>query len=313
MRIVELQEEYLNGKIEKKLYWRLMRENVFHTLPELQELLAKSKDCRRIEINKEGVILEKESGLKLYFVFSDSISRAEVDLLNGEDPELNEINAVSEMLGDDCKVILDIGANVGLFSLELYQKFKTADYYMFEPIPSTFSRMKKTLEINVIEADRFHPINKGMSNETGSFDFYLPGTCEAASLEPIDDVFYAQKADEFGNYTGKTDQDVVKCQVDTIDDFVANNRIDRVDFIKIDVEGNEKNVILGGAETIKKYHPVMYVELLRKHAKRFGYHPNEVVKYLKNIGYKCYSLENGEIREVDEIDSSTRATNFIFK
>ena len=64
--------------------------------------------------------------------------------------------------------------------------------------------------------------------------------------------------------------------MDTIDHFIEEEGITNVDFIKIDVEGNEKAVLEGAYVTIKKERPLIYCELLRKHAKRFGYHPNEV-------------------------------------
>ena len=115
-----------------------------------------------------------------------------------------------------------------------------------------------------------------------------------------------------GHYTGVKKMDKVECKVTTLDDYVAENNIARVNFIKIDVEGNEKNVLLGGREVLKKYHPVVYCEMLRKHAARFGYHPNEIIEYMKSLDYKCYTLHDGRLIPFTEMTEDTVETNFFF-
>lgn len=64
---------------------------------------------------------------------------------------------------------------------------------------------------------------------------------------------------------------------------------------------------------LNKFHPLIYCELLRIHAARFGYHPNEVIEYMKNFDYKCYTLKDNKLTQIDEIDEETVETNFIFK
>lgn len=55
----------------------------------------------------------------------------------------------------------------------------------------------------------------------------------------------------------------------------------------MDVEGNEKFALFGAEKTLSEYNPLIYCELLRTHASRFGYHPNDVIDYLKKFDYKC--------------------------
>ena len=104
----------------------------------------------------------------------------------------------------------------------------------------------------------------------------------------------------------------VACQLTTLDSFVKENGIDKIDFIKIDVEGNEKFVLEGGKETLEKYRPLVYTELLRKHAKRFGYHPNDVIDFMKRFDYACFAIREGSLTEVDRIEETTEETNFFF-
>jgi hypothetical protein len=53
--------------------------------------------------------------------------------------------------------------------------------------------------------------------------------------------------------------------------------------IKADVEGAELLVVQGGLQTIAKYRPLIFLELLRKRSKPFGYHPNDVIQLLASI------------------------------
>ena len=88
--------------------------------------------------------------------------------------------------------------------------------------------------------------------------------------------------------------------------------IDNISFIKIDVEGNELKVLKGAIETIVENRPLVYCELLRKHAKRFGYQPNEVIELMYKYGYICKTMCGGELTRIDEITEKTAETNFFF-
>lgn len=63
-----------------------------------------------------------------------------------------------------------------------------------------------------------------------------------------------------------------------MDDWNKENNI-YPDFIKCDVEGAELLVLKGGEETLKSKKPVIFIELIRKWAQKFNYHPNEVIKF----------------------------------
>ena len=313
MRMKELQDAYCKGIIDKKLYWTIMRENYTHVLPQLQEILKNHEECAGISITAEGVILEKKTGVKLLFDFSQAMCRAEIDLVNPVDPEHFDMLMINRLIDENgCKVALDIGANNGMFSLEIINEHPDMELHLFEPVPTTFENLLKTLSINNADTDRLHPNCLGMSDKKGTFDFYLPGESEAASLRPVTDEFYCKRADEFGKYTGSLELEKVKCQVSTVDDYVTEKSLDRIDLIKIDVEGNEKFVLEGAEKTLGKFHPIVYSELLRKHAAKFGYHPNDVIAFMAEHGYRCFTVRGEALEEVPIIDEETAETNFVF-
>lgn len=148
------------------------------------------------------------------------------------------------------------------------------------------------------------PINAGLYDHDGEGAIFVPGSSEASSLQPVDDGFYMSEKNE-----GQTKQ---SCLIKTMDTCVKELGIDRIDFIKCDVEGAEKMVFIGAQQVLCEYKPVVYTEMLRKHAKRFGYHPNEIISLFKKFDYACYREESGKLIPFSEMDDNTEETNFFF-
>ena len=252
MKMIEWQKIFMQGGIQKKPYWTLMRESYTHVLPEIQALLANNSDCKSVTITADACILEKKNGVKMFFNFTETMCRAEAELVMGEDYEKEGMDFINRYLDKrECKTVLDIGANVGMFSLDLLCNHKNIVYHAFEPIPTTFARLNDTAKLNDVDPNHYITHNIGFSNKKGSFDFYLPAQSTAASLQPVNDEFYMRHSDEMGEYTGETDIHKVVCSVDTVDSFVEEHDIRDIGFIKIDVEGNEKFVLEGMGGGIK--------------------------------------------------------------
>ena len=315
IKLSELREHYLNGEINKKLYWQIARENYTFVLPQIREVLCDNPEVDEILIRKDGVIITKKSGVRIYLDFSQSISRGEADLILEGDPEKEDIDYIINYLKNikSSNSVLDIGANAGVFSLELICSNDYSKFILFEPIPNTFEWLKRNAYLNNVDDERFMPFNIGLSDKKGQFEFFVPASNEAASLVENDDAFYRKKANELGNYTGDNSIDKVVCEVDTVDNVVKSKNINNISFIKIDVEGNEKFVLLGAKETLISEKPLVYCELLRKHSSRFGYHPNEVIDYMDNLGYSCFTLKDGYRKLVSSINDDTLETNFFFE
>lgn len=104
----------------------------------------------------------------------------------------------------------------------------------------------------------------------------------------------------------------VKCPVKKLDDVFPSLGIDRLDLIKCDVEGAEKMVFEGGIDTIKKYRPIVFTEMLRKWAKKYSYHPNDVIELFTNMGYICYVLRQGRPQKIERVTEETVETNYLF-
>ena len=299
---MELFEE---GKLDRRIYWQLSRERLLPLL-EYQELLTKHNNDMAIKIDKTGIMLVSAGG-ELYFNFSQPVCRAESVLLASENEHWDFVYKLLPTNG----TFFDIGANVGWFSLNLHHVCPKAEIYAFEPVRTTFEEMEKNLILNGT-MKLIHAINIGFYNQAGQQHFFVPAENEAASLRANEDPFYSQQGN-IGQKEIKSELKEIVCDIDTIDEFVRSKNIKNVDFIKCDVEGAEKMTFEGGSKVLSEYQPIVYTEMLRKHAKRFGYHPNDIICMFEKWGYQCYQLvDDSRLELFESMDNDTTETNFFF-
>jgi hypothetical protein len=80
----------------------------------------------------------------------------------------------------------------------------------------------------------------------------------------------------------------------------------------MDVEGFELSVLKGSLESIERFKPTIFIELLRKWMKPFGDHPQDVIDLLSPIGYLCFAIGDNILTKITKIDDDTIENNFIF-
>ncbi|MBO0840061.1 MAG: FkbM family methyltransferase [Sciscionella sp.] len=103
----------------------------------------------------------------------------------------------------------------------------------------------------------------------------------------------------------------VQVPTETLDDFCAEHGVDRLDFVKADVEGGELRLLHGGARTIKRCRPTLLLELEDRHTARFGYPASAAVDWLAEHGYRMSLWRNGSWQPVDRITPQYR--NYLFR
>lgn len=136
-------------------------------------------------------------------------------------------------------VVFDVGANEGNWSLEVLEKNPTVKIFAFEPSPKTFSVLSSRLS----KYDDVTPYNFGIGSINGKlslYDYAQENGSRHASL--FKDVIVEQHESN----------QVVEYQVDmiTIDDFMKQNDIHFIDFLKVDTEGYEMECLNGAKEAI---------------------------------------------------------------
>lgn len=247
-------------------------------------------------ISKDGVILncpEGDVGVLAQWLILSEYESAEYRIMS---KIISHLSKNRRTMGSST-VFLDIGANVGWYSLLFSKLIDNIDIHSFEPGEMTYKQFLINIELN--KAEHITPNNIGLADHKGMRDFYVCDNMLAASS------------------LGDTLQDVKKTKYsyyfDTLDNYCLQKGI-FPDYIKCDVEGAELLVIKGGIETLSERKPVLMVELLRKWCKCFSYHPNDVITLLKgeDMGYSCYVSDGDRLSCLQVITEDTEETNFFF-
>ena len=180
----------------------------------------------------------------------------------------------------DSWTCLDVGANVGAVTLALAKYAGPGGkVYAFEPGPPNQQRLRRNLALNPALAARTEVLACGVGDRPG-------------------ELWWAEEAGNPGNAL-LSDKGTHKIQVITLDAFLGERPLDRVDFVKIDVEGMELQVMHGARELLRKFHPALYFETLPRYVNsERGASFAEIRNLLAGeLGYELYRLTNtGEPR-----------------
>jgi len=134
-------------------------------------------------------------------------------------------------------IVFDCGANIGSFSALALSKGGIV--HAFEPIPKIFSLLNHYLRH--YDQNNIYINNVGLSNKIDVIDFYIDNTNLNGCIE----------------YFDKWEK--LQCPIITIDEYVAKNGLEKIDFIKADVEGVERDLLNGAINSIKKYKPKLSI------------------------------------------------------
>ncbi len=158
---------------------------------------------------------------------------------SGEEYVVNTL--LTKILKRDPITIFDIGANIGDYAKMLRAKFPVAEIYCFEPGPEAFVRLAaSSKELNM------HLQNLAVGSSNGTITLVKSshdddGAMLTAYRDAISDVF---------TFAGDPNESIV-CEMVCLDDFCLN-RLSMIDFLKIDVEGHELEVLKGAAKMISE-------------------------------------------------------------
>jgi FkbM family methyltransferase len=162
-----------------------------------------------------------------------SIACEVLSILSDEGPYENEYVKLRK---DD--IVIDAGANLGLFSLLCSQK-DVKIIYAFEPQNAVTELLKSNILLNNL-TDLIKIVGLGLSDRNDNYHLSHSGTGHSAASIVI------KRNDE-------NDTEIISCV--TLDSWVRENGVSQIDFIKADIEGAERQMLAGATEILKKYGP----------------------------------------------------------
>ena len=192
--------------------------------------------------------------------------------------------------------VFDVGANVGLITIPLayYLRDSGGTVVAFEPVKTNFDRLVDTIHINQLDAI-VKPFNIALGDEEGEIEMALETRNILHKGVTTGNAVIHKGMEDSSRYTLST------ARIARLDTFVAENKIKRVDFIKVDIEGAELLFLRGGAKFLQEQRPVIYGEFNFPMMPRLDHTFLDVAKLIQPWGYKIFAfadrLEPVEILE----------------
>jgi len=199
--------------------------------------------------------------------------------------EFNEMRFLHKFLKDDMTFV-DVGANQGEFSLFASKRVTNGLVLAFEPMSFFYDRLVDNVELNGMNNVRCFRL--GLSDYNGEVPIYFNND-NASNHEGLASIFpIAQTAG---------DKETIRLA--TLDEVATRESIERIDFIKVDVEGSEWAVLRGAEQVLKRFHPALMIELNEQTALKAGYKVQEMVSWLESRGYKPYQMVKKGLQPLD--------------
>ena len=183
--------------------------------------------------------------------------------------DIHDVRALLGGIGPDT-VFFDVGSYFGYYAL--LAAARGARVFAFEPDAGNYELLRQHQAMN--RFDRLKTFRRALSDAPGIVRFAL------ASGENRGRGRIARDAD-----AGLPAEEV---EATTLDAFAAEVALERLDALKLDVEGAELKVLAGGAATLRRFRPLLLVEINRPCLARFGHDESDLVRALEALGYRLH-------------------------
>jgi FkbM family methyltransferase len=188
--------------------------------------------------------------------------------------EAGEVRFLESVIRPGMKVI-DVGANIGITSVTIARKIgKDGKLYSFEPVPEYFRVLQQNLYSNQIENAEAFPL--ALSDRTGETEFYLK--------ELSSGIVFEKEAKK------------TRVSTVTIDSFLQQHEVERIDLINMDCEGSELSVLRGAKQTLRKNKVSIFCEIHHDFLKQLGQSIGDVVKYLQSLEFQVQSVSLDDLK-----------------
>lgn len=194
-------------------------------------------------------------------------------------------------------VFLDIGANIGLMSLNVLSEYPNARVYAFEPGTHQNSLFKKTIISNQLNGS-IYLYDVALSNKTGVATF-ASHESQHVSGDGFLDTGRAGKSSN------------VSVQTQTLDNWWEANNNPSINALKVDTEGSELWVLQGAKAVIKTCAPDIFLEINPKNLRPYPHTSEDVYYWLNENGYSLYDLEGNLVNTCEDLNKKKGSDLFL--
>jgi len=158
---------------------------------------------------------------------------------SGEEFCIDYVKSKLNYSNENSFTVFDVGANKGSYAHLISQKFSSqTQIYSFEPSKITFEKMKE----NNKEVKNIKPFNIGFGSKADTIKLFT--NSDLSGLASV----YQRRLDHFEINMDKYEE----IEISTLDTFCEQHKIENIDFLKLDVEGHELEVLKGAANLLKE-------------------------------------------------------------
>jgi len=215
--------------------------------------------------------------------------------LGGFEPS---VHRVFKALIRKSETFLDIGANVGFYSLLASKYNPGVRVHCFEPLPASFKYLMSNIQANGANMVQAHQM--ALSNKTGPTTFFYAINPKFPFVK--DQLTSTGSLDESqANRTSKLE----KARVEQIklDEFVNTVQLGRIDLIKLDTEATEHLVMDGAKATIMAHRPIILCEVLP------GKVEQEIQSRVESMKYAPFRITEDGLQRVHDLGHTNAQTN----
>jgi FkbM family methyltransferase len=204
--------------------------------------------------------------------------------LRSEEQEVSFILSVLE----PGMIFFDVGTNAGVFAISAAKKIGGNGVFAFEPCSSTCALLKRNLELNRLGG--VHVVQSALGDSVGVGMVQINVPCK----DGLNTLGQA-------THPGSKVIGLESVRITTVDAFMKDHKIPRVNVLKVAIEGAELMMFRGARELLERADaPIILYEGSGFLTRGFGYHPVEILWFLESCGYFLFSLssETGQISEL---------------
>jgi FkbM family methyltransferase len=181
--------------------------------------------------------------------------------------------------------VIDIGANIGSISLPIAKMFPKSKIYSIEP--TTYAFKKLTINLH---------LNKDLIKNISLKQLFISKVDKPKKV--WSSWNFKSEKNKHKKHFGSL-QTIKKDSYISLNKFINLEKIKKIDFIKLDVDGHELDVLKSGEKFIKKERPIIFIEIAPYLYPEFGYECSELIKYISKLGYSFYSDDIVKIKNID--------------
>lgn len=197
--------------------------------------------------------------------------------------EMEREEAFIEKLNLAGQTVYDIGGDQGIYTLFFARKVGGQGRVItFEPNPNSYEQILVNVGLNNLAQVEVR--NIGLGEQKGKLTFVFPGFDPGRGS--ADEKIKAQILQEKGTR-------VTEIEINALDDEIAEAKLPKPDFAKIDVEGLEMSVLLGMKQTLRTHRPQLFIEIHGADVASKTQNIKQVVAYLLECGYQLQHVESG--------------------